>query len=279
VFACSRVSREGAPRQLRRPAPSCCRLSRVRDAARCLSASGPSRLPTSCKLRRLGPAHVVCPPEPLPNPYTRSGEVELPTIHAVSGKRGECVVSVVPRLTEGQESKRRKVLGSVTRSKRAASKGVTDRVDAPRDVMDEQDADYASPDQPGQGARQGARVRPSRNEGDSEAAERPHREESRYDAEVSILQEVGCESFLVGGLGSKQPPDVRVEQTAQSRTPRRVARLMVVMVSHNKRGVRVARLIRNADDDGGGSQPSSSMSLRPQTHLQLPTRSSVHDPR
>jgi hypothetical protein len=156
-----------------------------------------------CKLRGSRPAHVVYPAEALPEPNARSRDVELPPIHAMSCQRRECVMRVVPGLTERQESQRCKVLGSVARSKRTTSKSVTDGVDAPGDMVHEEDADQAAPDERCHRRRQGARERPTRQERDGEAAHGPQRKQSRDDAEVSILKEVGRESLLIGGLRSK----------------------------------------------------------------------------
>jgi CheY-like chemotaxis protein len=79
------------------------------------NASGSDRHSAPRELRGPRPAHVVHPAQALPEPDERSRDVDLPAVHAMPGKRRECVMRVVPGLTERQESKRRKVLGSVAR--------------------------------------------------------------------------------------------------------------------------------------------------------------------
>ena len=73
--------------------------------------------------------------------------VALPREHPVPGRPGEGVVAVVPRLAHRHDGKGTDVGALIAGAERPTAERVADRVDAPRDVVQHQDANAAGPDQ------------------------------------------------------------------------------------------------------------------------------------
>src|SRR5262245_26623674 len=95
------------------------------------------------------PAYVVHPAELLEQPDGPGGDVDLPTEHAVPRARRIRVVQVVPALTERQNGQRPEVgcFVALADLERALADHVTDRVDRPRDVVQERHAYESGPEQ------------------------------------------------------------------------------------------------------------------------------------
>ena len=80
------------------------------------------------------------------------GRIELATAEAVGRRAREGVVIVVPGLAEGRQREPEDVGRVVLDVEAPAPEEVADRVDGPRHVVDEEDADEAAPQQAGEGA-------------------------------------------------------------------------------------------------------------------------------
>ena len=68
-------------------------------------------------------------------------------MHAVTGRAGEGVVVVVPTFTHGEQAEQPVVPAGIGGFEGALSKGVTDRVDRPSDVLVHEEANKSAPDQ------------------------------------------------------------------------------------------------------------------------------------
>src|SRR5919202_1318808 len=73
--------------------------------------------------------------------------IELPAIHAVDGGPWPTVMAVVIALTHGEQANEPVVPTPVVGGIRARTPGVTDRVHAPRDVVNEEHTHEPAPDQ------------------------------------------------------------------------------------------------------------------------------------
>ena len=100
--------------------------------------------------------HVPGETDPLHSGDQQSRGIELPAAQAVDGGAREGVVVVVPGLAEGGEGEPEDVGRLVLDLEPAGSEEVADGVDAPGDVVDEEDANQPAPEQAGGGAQQGA---------------------------------------------------------------------------------------------------------------------------
>src|SRR5690625_1602143 len=96
---------------------------------------------------RARPAHVPRPAE-LFEPADDAGTgVDLALEDAMASGRRVGVVQVVPRLAHGQEGQPPHVAGLVATGERALADGMTDRIDRPRDVVQEADANQRGPEE------------------------------------------------------------------------------------------------------------------------------------
>src|SRR5690349_8318214 len=89
----------------------------------------------------------------LQRPDEVAREVELPPVESVERRTREGVVIVVPALAKRQQADDPLIAAAVRRLEFSLTKRVTDRVDAPGDVMRQEHAHQATPEQPGQGER------------------------------------------------------------------------------------------------------------------------------
>jgi hypothetical protein len=122
------------------------------DASWWVPANGCSDAPPreeSC----VGPAWIADPARPLEQPNQRRGRIELAGIDTVASRLREGVVGVVPRLAHRQDRQGREVRAVVTRVERAFPEGVTNRVDAPGEVLHEAHPNRARPEQRGEPSR------------------------------------------------------------------------------------------------------------------------------
>ena len=100
-------------------------------------------------------------------------EVDLPAAEAVHSGGREGVVVVVPGLAEGRDRDQRQVARLVGRLEVALAEDVAERVDAVGEVVQDEDADEAAPEQAGDRGEEGAADHPAEREGEEEAEDRP----------------------------------------------------------------------------------------------------------
>ncbi len=151
---------------------------------------------------------------------TIGGDVDLPAAEAVDGGGREGVVVVVPGLAEGRDRDQRQVARLVAGLEVAVAEDVAERVDAVGEVVQDEDADQAAPEQAGDRGEQGAADQPAEREGDEEAEDRPVDEGAVDPVDRRILDQVRREALLVAALGvDEEPAHVGVEEAAQGAGP------------------------------------------------------------
>ena len=102
----------------------------------------------------------------------------------------------------------------------AVAEDVAERVDAVGEVVEDEDADEAAPEQAGEAAKSGAADHPAEEEGKQQAADRPVDEGAVDPADDRVLEQVGREALLVAALGvDEEPAHVGVEEAAQGAAP------------------------------------------------------------
>src|SRR5262245_48479339 len=90
----------------------------------------------------------------------RTGDVDLPPLEAVDRGPGKGVMCVVPRFAEGRDGQG-EVVGAVIADRIGpAAEEVADGVDAPDDVVTDQDPDGAAPEEPLHGPQPAPRPEP-----------------------------------------------------------------------------------------------------------------------
>ena len=183
----------------------------------CRSRGPALMLALELALRR-DPDHVPGEPELLEDrDHERRGvEQPLPPTEAVACRPGEGVVVVMPRLAErGQREPgdvRRMVVGLET----AGAEEVAQRVDAPGDVVHEEDPHEPAPEQAASGAGERAREGPAGEGGDGEAEQHEQRELPVDGPHARVLVEVlGVAARAGTALGREQPARVCVPEPAE----------------------------------------------------------------
>ena len=144
-----------------------------------------------------------------------AGGVELIPAQPVEGRLREGVVVVVPRLAERRQRQPEHVRRLVVGVEAAAAEEVADRVDAPGDVVHEEDPHEAGPQQRAEAAgdERASAQREAEQERQHEAAERDQREAPVDAPHRRVLDEVAREPFRGRlAVGLEQPADVRVPQ-------------------------------------------------------------------
>src|SRR5712692_8232198 len=86
-------------------------------------------------------------PDTLERPDQVAGDIELPPVQSVKSGAWECVVVIMPALAETQQAHDPLVVALIVGLKLALAKGVTDRIDAPCDVMSQENAHQPAPQQ------------------------------------------------------------------------------------------------------------------------------------
>src|SRR5688500_780611 len=134
----------------------------------------------------------------LEQPDHRSGRVDLTPSDPVNGRGGERVVTVVPRLAERDDRQRPVVRGPVVAAERALTEEVTDGVDAPRHVVENEDAGERPPQERGDRSLQRPRDEAAEQRGERERQQR-QRPEALMDAhDVFVCHEIGGPALVVG---------------------------------------------------------------------------------
>src|SRR5437763_1547772 len=110
---------------------------------------GRRALTTRRARRRRDPVDLASQAKPLESNDQVGRDVDLPPLQAVEGRAREGVVVVVPALPEGEDAHDPLVAAAVAGRERGPTERVADRVDAEGEVVRQEDADPASPEQPG----------------------------------------------------------------------------------------------------------------------------------
>ena len=157
--------------------------------------------------------------------------VELVPLEAVEGRAREGVVVVVPGLAERERREPRDVGRVVVVVEPAKAVEVADRVDAPRDVVHEEEAHGAAPEQAHQRGVGGAADRPAEAVGNRQGGEQPDREEAADHAHAAVLEQVGR---VLAGLGAavvhEHPAEVGVVEAAEARAVADVRRMRIALL-------------------------------------------------
>src|SRR5712691_11548932 len=90
---------------------------------------------------------ITSQPKALERPDQVAGDVKLPPVQPVKSGARECVVVVMPALAETQQTHDPLVVALIVGLELALAKGVTDRIDAPGDVMSQENAHQSAPQQ------------------------------------------------------------------------------------------------------------------------------------
>ena len=99
-------------------------------------------------------------------------EIDLMVEHTVTSRRRGGVVEVVPALSERDQGQRRHVGAVVTGGERPAAPEMADRIDAPRDVVEQRHADDAGPQEHAERPAEGACDQPADPERDDDHRDR-----------------------------------------------------------------------------------------------------------
>src|SRR5438477_8914212 len=105
---------------------------------------------------------------------------------------------VVPCLTERDRGEPGEVSGLTTGAERRAAEEVAQRVDAEGRMVQEEDADRAAPEQPGQAADKGAAQQHAEAEGEREPCERPEWERAADEPQIRVGLQV---ARIAPGIG------------------------------------------------------------------------------
>src|SRR5471030_2030374 len=108
-------------------------------------ASGRNSLGTETLPTR--PPDVIGPADLLEGPDETGAGVDLAPVDPVTGAGRVGVVQVVPGLAHRQDRQPPDIGRPVAADERALADGVTDRVDRPRDVVEQADADQRPPEE------------------------------------------------------------------------------------------------------------------------------------
>src|SRR3954451_20516574 len=113
----------------------------------------------------------------LHRPDHPGGRVDLPPAQPVHRRAREGVVGVMPGLAEGERREPEHVRRVVVPLEAAGAEEVADRVDRPRDVVQQEDADQTAPERAGHRARDAAVDPPAERGRDRDADRHPQREQ------------------------------------------------------------------------------------------------------
>src|ERR1700686_1701321 len=90
--------------------------------------------------------HVPGEAQPLQRGYDQTGDVDFPPTQSMEGRRGEGVMVVVPRLAERGHCQPEHIRGVILQREASFAVEVANRVDAPRDVVQEEDPYESTPE-------------------------------------------------------------------------------------------------------------------------------------
>jgi hypothetical protein len=83
--------------------------------------------------------------EAFENPDKVAGEIELPPVEAVKGRARKSVVIVVPAISETDQRQYKQIMTAIVGLEGALAKGVTEGIDTPYNVVNEEDTHEAAP--------------------------------------------------------------------------------------------------------------------------------------
>src|SRR5580692_386883 len=121
----------------------------------------------------------------------------------------------MPAVPEGDEGQGPDIGAQVVTDERPSSPQMADRVDAPRDVMEERHPDETSPQERRERTEESSRQAPPDEERESERGHGQQREKSIDHDEVPVPMEFRSESLGVGGVRGEQPAHVGPQETFQ----------------------------------------------------------------
>ena len=86
--------------------------------------------------------------EAFKRPDEVAGEIELPPMQAMERRTGERVVIVMPSLSEGQQPDHPLIAAAIVGLEGTLAKGMTNGIDAPGDMVQEECTHQSPPEQP-----------------------------------------------------------------------------------------------------------------------------------
>src|SRR6476646_379440 len=144
------------------------------------TGTNPQRRPSGARSERLGGESFGGNADDVPDQTgllqavdDQGRDVDLVPAQPVGGRGGEGVVAVVEGLAEGRDRDQRQVARVVLALEFALAVHVAERVDAVGEVVEDEDADEAAPEQTGDRGEEGAADDPAEEEGQQQAADRP----------------------------------------------------------------------------------------------------------
>ena len=120
------------------------------------------------------------------------------------------MVVVMPSFAQGQEAEYEVVSALIATGIGLASPQVTDGIDAPRDVMDEEDSHQSPPDQPQQGAHPSAGFRPANGGWYQKPQGHPKRKQPADPPGDIVFHQIRNVAGQCGGVLLKEPSHMGV---------------------------------------------------------------------
>lgn len=188
----------------------------------------------------------------LHDPDDDEAEVDLPPGQAMAGGVGECVVVVVPSLAEAEDSENEIVSAVVKRVKRPLSPDVTDGVDAPGDMVDQEDADKSAPEQAEERTGPGPADKATQRSREEQAHKHPQFPTAADAAKNLISLQVADVAGESGVVGGEHPADMGVGEALEEPTD---------AVAGRVRGMWVFELVAVLMMSAMDSHPSKQRSL------------------
>lgn len=126
---------------------------------------------------------------------------------------GEGMVVVVPSFTQRQDTDNRIVAAVIMAFIGLAAPDMADRVDAPGDMMLEEDPDETTPEEPGEGTEPCAADDTAENCWNDETQQYPEWEQITDQLQILVGSEIGDVSSLVGLFDPEQPAEVGIHES------------------------------------------------------------------
>src|SRR5207245_6777129 len=131
-----------------------------------------------------------------------------------AGGGGEGMMVVVPAFAEGQDAEQEVVAAVIAARVRTAAPDVAYGIDAPGNVVDQEDARQAAPDEAEQRAHPACRQHAAQHRRDEQAEGHPQWKESAGSAQGAALTQVPVIVSQIGGGGLEYPAHVGVASAA-----------------------------------------------------------------
>src|SRR4051794_23463521 len=121
----------------------------------------------------------------------------------MAGGGREGMVVVVPGLAHRRYGEPEDVARLVVGREAAAAEEVTDRVDAPRHVVEQEDPHQPAPQEPGETARDLAGQQPAERERDRQPGAHERHEQGADHAQAAVLEQVGRVAARLGAASNR----------------------------------------------------------------------------